>query len=259
MKIFIIILLLLIYSIFFEPNFLLVKELNIPNKQLEGLKIVLIGDLHIKPHQGKRLNRIVAKINKQKPDLVLSVGDFIAGHSIEATLPIEKIALSLAKINSKYGIYTVLGNHDFWYDAEQITNVLEKNGINVLNNTNCKIKINNSDLYIAGVEDLTTSQADITKALRNTKKPTILLTHSPDIFPNIPNNVFLTLAGHTHGGQIRIPMIGALIVPSDFGNKYSYGLVNENDKSMIITKGIGTSILPVRFCCFPEILVINFV
>ena len=114
-------------------------------------------------------------------------------------------------------------------------------------------------MYIAGVEDLTTSQADITKALRNTKKPTILLTHSPDIFPNIPNNVFLTLAGHTHGGQIRIPMIGALIVPSDFGNKYSYGLVNENDKSMIITKGIGTSILPVRFCCFPEILVINFV
>ena len=68
----------------------------------------------------------------------------------------------------------------------------------------------------------------------------------------------MTLAGHTHGGQVRFPFIGSLIVPSDYGNEFSYGLIEKNGKKMIVTKGIGTSILPIRFCCLPEIVVINF-
>ena len=78
------------------------------------------------------------------------------------------------------------------------------------------------------------------------------------MFPQIPDNIFLTLAGHTHGGQIRLPFIGALIIPSEYGEKYAKGLIKENNKTMIVTKGIGTSILPLRFNCPPEIVVIEF-
>ena len=101
---------------------------------------------------------------------------------------------------------------------------------------------------------------DVEKALENTQSPRILLTHSPDIFPDIrQKNINLILAGHLHGGQIRIPFIGAIIVPSKYGNKYSKGLIIDNHKKMIVTKGIGTSILPVRFNCKPDFIVIDFI
>ena len=135
---------------------------------------------------------------------------------------------------------------------------LTKNGIKVLANSNIKVNINGKDLYIAGVEDKTTRTPDIYKTLDLTQNPVILLTHSPDVFPKVPEKVNLTLSGHVHGGQVRLPLIGALIVPSDYGNKYSQGLINEKGKQMIVTKGIGNSILNVRFNCIPEIVVIEF-
>jgi len=104
-----------------------------------------------------------------------------------------------------------------------------------------------------------TASPNIYEALENTKSPTILLTHTPDIFPKVPSDVNLTLAGHTHGGQVRLPLLGALIVPSDYGNKYSSGLIEEKGKKMIVTNGIGVSILPIRFNCPPEIVVLEFV
>ena len=85
-----------------------------------------------------------------------------------------------------------------------------------------------------------------------------MLTHSPDIFPKVPKEVNLTLSGHVHGGQVRLPLLGAIIVPSKYGDKYSYGLIEEDNKKMIVTSGIGTSILNVRFNCKPEIVVIEF-
>ena len=85
------------------------------------------------------------------------------------------------------------------------------------------------------------------------------MTHSPDVFVDVQkSNVKLTLAGHVHGGQVRLPFIGALIIPSKYGDKYSHGLIEEDGQKMVVTKGIGTSILPVRFNCIPEIVVINF-
>lgn len=254
----IVIFFLFLYSFLIEPNLLTVKEYNIEYPLLKGLKVVFVGDFHIKPSQVKRLDKIISKINKQQPDLVLLAGDFVAGHEKDSTLPIEQIARALGTIKVQHGIYSVLGNHDVWLDPELVTKELEKNGIKVLNNSNFEVKYNHTSLYIAGVEDLTTSQPDIIKALKKTNPPIILLSHSPDIFPSVPNDIFLTLAGHTHGGQVRFPFIGSLIVPSDYGNEFSYGLIEKNGKKMIVTKGIGTSILPIRFCCLPEIVVINF-
>lgn len=261
----IIILILLIWSFFIEPNMLVINEQNIRITALDKIKIICVGDFHVKPYQKYRLKYVVKQINEQHPDLILFVGDFVSGHDPKQSMSIENIAKEFIILRPKYGIYTVLGNHDWWQNGENITKVLEKNGITVLANENKFINIECKKLYIAGVEDYTTRAIDIVSTLKEAKSPTILLTHNPDIFPFITNkNNFkitkkadLVLAGHTHGGQVRIPFLGALIVPSNYKNKYAEGLVNENGRKMFVTKGVGTSILPVRFNCVPEIVVIN--
>lgn len=258
--------LLIVWAFFVEPNFLVVNSFGVNLPELKGLKVVFVGDFHVKPYQKNRLSHIVDKINEQHPDLILSTGDFVSGHELKQSLPIEEIAKELSRLKPKYGFYTVLGNHDWWQDGEKIKRILEQNGIIVLGNDNRKLNINGNVLYIAGVEDMQTRNVDLVKALKNTSHSAILLTHTPDIFPFITNksnsiiadNIDLTLAGHTHGGQVHIPFFGALIVPSSYGKKYAQGLITENRKKMFVTKGMGTSILPVRFNCPPEIVVIEY-
>lgn len=247
------------YSLFIEPNKLEVNHYTLQDAELNGVKIVFASDFHIKPNQENRLDKIVKLINSEKPDLVLSVGDYVSGHNKNMTMPIEDITKELGKVKSKYGFYTTLGNHDGWYGVDYIAKNLEKNGIKVLANENISIPIKNKTVYIAGVEDLMTGKPDIYKALENTKTPVILLTHSPDIFPKLQYSVNLALAGHTHGGQVRLPLLGPIFTASRYGDKYSKGLtVAKNGNKMITTKGIGTSILPIRFNCVPEIIVIDF-
>ena len=135
---------------------------------------------------------------------------------------------------------------------------MEKQNIKVLNNKNEKLQINGKEIFIAGVEDMMTAFPNMEDALKGTKTPTILLTHTPDVFPDLPRNVNLTLAGHTHGGQVRLPIIGPIFTASNYGNKYTIGFIEENGKKLITTRGIGVSILPFRFNCPPEIVVIEF-
>lgn len=246
------------YSLFIEPKKLEVNHYTIEDAQLKGIKIVFASDFHIKPHQQKRLNKVIELINTENPDLVLSVGDFVSGHNEKMTMPIEDISKELGKVKSKYGFYTTLGNHDGWYNSERITKVLQTNGVKVLANKNVTLQLNSQKIYIAGIEDLMTGKPDIYKALDGTKSPTILLTHSPDMFVKVPEDVNLTLAGHTHGGQVRIPLFGPIFTASNFGDKYTKGLVEEKGRKLITTTGIGTSILPVRFNCMPEIVIIKF-
>ena len=247
-----------IYCTFIEPNILKVKHYTLQDSKLKGVKIVFASDFHIKPHQQKRLEKVVELINDENPDLVLSVGDFVSGHNEKMTMTIEDISTELGKVKSKYGFYTTLGNHDGWYGAERVTKSLQANGIKVLDNESIPIQINNKTVYIAGIEDLTTGKPQIYQALAKTKTPTILLTHSPDMFVKVPEDVNLTLAGHTHGGQVRIPKFGPIFTASRYGDKYTKGLVEEKGRKLITTTGIGTSILPIRFNCMPEIVVIEF-
>lgn len=245
----IILLILFVWSFFIEPNLLIVKHYKI--EALKGRKIVFVSDFHISKYGKRRLKRIVKLINKQNPDIVLSGGDFIKGHDGKYTLPIEEQAEILKTLNAPF--ITVLGNHDGWYDKKKVTGVLQESGFTVLENSNTELK----DLYIAGVEDIQTGNPDINKALGGTKSPVILITHSPDIYYDVKKPVDLILAGHTHGGQVSFPPFGAPIVPSKYGSKFARRIIKETQNTMIITKGIGTSILPVRFCSMPEIVVIN--
>ena len=227
---------------------------------------------------------IVEKINAETPDIVVSVGDFVCGHTRHSTMPIEQIAKTLSKVKAKFGFYTSLGNHDGWYDPTEITQALEENGIKVLSNSNVKLNIKGQTLYIAGIEDYDTGKPDIYKALDGIEvdengrynKPVVMLSHTPDMFPKIPDEITLVLAGHCHGGQIRIPFLGPIFTASRYGDKYAKGWKQEKDgesikidilkpiklqkdiSTLFVTRGIGVSILPFRFNCPPEINVIEF-
>jgi len=246
------------WIVFYEPNSLSHTYYTIYNNNLKGLKVVVIADLHPKPNQEKRIKQVVEATNSVEPDLVFLLGDYVSGHLEQQTLPIEITAKNLSLLKSKLGVYAVLGNHDSWANARKIKSELENNNINVLDNKNINIKDQKYDFYISGISDLTTGYPNIEKALKDVQMPNIFLSHNPDIFPKLPENITLVLAGHTHGGQVIFPYLGPLLVPSDYGKKYSSGLIEENNKKMIVSKGIGTSILPIRFNCKPEIIIINF-
>ena len=232
---------------------LVVNHLTIQDEQLKGLKLVFASDFHIKQFETKRLQKIIKTINAQNADIVLLGGDYVNGHKKGNTLPIQEIAKHLSQIQSKYGTYAVVGNHDGWQGKEEIIFALKDNNINVLFNNNVCFE----KFCVAGVDDLQTGNPDIKKALDGVNnKPVILLSHTPDIMPSVPYNVNLTIAGHLHGGQVRLK--NAITVPSAYGKKYANGFLIDKGKKIYTSKGLGTSILPIRFNCPPEIAVIEF-
>ncbi len=241
----------------YEPHTLEITHytLNIP--ELSDIKIIFAADFHIAPNETKRLKKIISTINQEHPDIIILGGDYVNGHKQSSSMPINAIAKNFATFEAPFGIYAVLGNHDNWYGKNDIITALQKHNIRVLDNQNHQLKINNTPLTIIGISDLTTDKPDFIKAFQNASAPAILITHSPDTFPESPKTA-LTLAAHTHGGQIRLPFIGAPIVNSAYGQRYNNGLISENDKTMIVTKGLGTSLFPIRFNCRPEIVVITF-
>ena len=230
----IIVCLILIVWLFLEPNRLVVKRLKIKDEDLKGLKIVFASDFHIKFYEEKRLKKIVELINTENPDLVLSTGDFFSGYRNISTMSLDKIAKEFGNVKSKYGFYTSLGNHDYHRDNEKVAQILSQDGIVTLSNNNTFVQTDDKCLFVAGVEDLKTGKPDVEKALNGTNGATILLTHSPDVFENVPDSVNLTLAGHLHGGQVRLPIIGALFCPSKFGTKYASGYFEEGNKNIIV-------------------------
>lgn len=255
---FVIGLILLGWSIFVEPHILTQTIYTLKNEQLKGLKIVYISDIHAAPYHHWFLKHIVKSVNQLKPDIILLGGDFVKGHKEKSSMDMNKIALTLNQLNSPLGIYAVLGNHDGYINSEKMSQALTQNDIMVLSNKNKLIQYKNNTFYIAGIEDMLTGDPDIQKAIPNSNLPIILLSHTPDMFPQVPSTVFLTLSGHTHGGQIKMPFWGAVLIPSIYGTQYAEGLIKENGKNLIVSRGIGTSILPIRFNCFPEIVIIKF-
>lgn len=249
---------LFIWSVLIEPSCLIVKNITIENKNLSGLKIAVAGDFHLKKHDEWRLKKAVKLLNQADADIILLVGDYVNGISRLQTLSFDKITANLSQLTAKNGVYAIIGNHDIWLDENKVKNALIDAKITVLGNENKKININGKKYTLAGTNDFTEGMADLPKTLKNAENPIILMTHNPDIFELVPSNVDVTISGHTHGGQLVLPFVGALVVPSAYGNRYASGLVVENNRTIFITKGIGTSILPVRFNCLPEIVVITF-
>lgn len=256
MVLLVIIVYVIIRCIFIEPNCIEVTNYRIKDDRLYGIRVVFLTDFHLKRRDYKRLDKIVSKTNALNPDIVLLGGDFASGHSYENSMNIEVAAQKLSLINSRK--YTVLGDNDWLVGGKKIALGLVNNGISVLENSNKRIMLKGRYVDIVGLADLSTRQPDIAKALFRTSNPRILLTHNPDVYYDVIDDVNLILAGHTHGGQFVIPLTPPLFVPSKFGSDFASGLITSTKNKMIISKGLGTRVLPVRLNCKPEIVVVDF-
>ena len=168
----------------------------------------------------------------------------------------------LGALSAPLGVVMVPGNHDHWYDWDALSQQLAKYPqMTVLVNEAAQF----GPLAIGGVDDDFTGRADVGGTIEQMQAltgPRVILTHSPDIFPNVPTNVDLVLAGHTHCGQIGYPQIGewgggAPATMSDYGAKYACGVVEEHGKTLVTSAGLGTSLLPVRLFTAPEIWLIE--
>jgi hypothetical protein len=260
---------LLLWGFVIEPDSLVVNpvttNLNGWPSSFAGLKIVVVSDLHVgSPHiDVHKLQQVVSTINGQNPDLILLAGDFVVqgvagGRFVEP----EVIADKLKELRARWGVFAVLGNHDWWYDGDRVMRALNGVGIRVLENDVAHIQQDGQSLWLVGLADMWTRNPDIEGTLQKVSDdgPVILLTHNPDIFPHIPpSRVTLTVAGHTHGGQVNLPLLGRRIVPSDYGERYAIGHIEEANHHLFVTPGIGTSIIPVRFRVAPEISVLTIV
>lgn len=251
------------WAFFIEPNRLIVNEATIKLPRwppaFERLRIVLISDLHVgSPYVDvAKLQQVVETTNAAAPDLVLLAGDFMVTNSVRRghTVEPEIIASELKNLRARFGVFVVLGNHDWWYDGERVMRAFKEVGLNVLENEVAQIQHEGQSLWLAGIADAWTRKPDIAGTLQQVTNdgPVIILTHNPDIFPGVPARVSLTLAGHTHGGQVSLPFVGRPQVPSQFGERYAIGHVVEDNRHLFVTPGVGTSIWPVRFRVPPEI------
>lgn len=248
------------WSFLVEPNLLTVNNLRIEDKELKGLKIVFVTDFHICADGKERLQKIIDKINVQKADIVLLGGDYIVNDIFDNhTMAAKDIAENILKIKAKYGVFAVLGNHDYSFGAHKtFAKAFKDTHVKLMDNQNCLVNIGEKQLCIVGISDFSSGKNNVEKAFEGATKPAVAFTHSPDIFSSIPSYVNYTFAGHTHGGQVCLPLWGPLARPRHLLGKYVKGCYEENNKRMFVSKGVGTSHLNVRFFAVPEIVVAEF-
>ncbi|MEM9332451.1 MAG: metallophosphoesterase [Pseudomonadota bacterium] len=246
-----------------------------------NLRIAALADLHAcKPWMTvERIQSIVERTNQLQADIVLLLGDYSAGMSfVIDDVPASQWAPVLGGLKAKHGVYAVLGNHDWWEDPDaqrrgdgptfgQIA--LEKEGIRVLENDVVQIIQGDHKFWIAGLGDQLAfppfrkfgrrhwkTRDDLQGMLEKIEDdaPVILMAHEPDIFPKLPDRIALTLSGHTHGGQVRVFGYSPI---NTSGQRLNYGHVKEGRKHLIVSGGLGCSMLPVRFGSPPEIVVVD--
>jgi uncharacterized protein len=227
------------------------------------LRIAFFSDLHAgSPHINEDyIKNLVQRINALSPDLILIGGDIvingvIGGHPIS----IDRIASLLKELKAPLGIYSVLGNHDWWNEGTKIRKTLETNGIPVLDNAAKLINVGpNFNFWLVGIGDDYTDHANVEAAVSqiNSSAPRILFMHDPSAIFEMKEKFFLALAGHLHGGQVFIPGIGAIITPGRAPKEWADGWVDFEFGSLFVSKGVGTSILPVRFNAAPEFVILD--
>ncbi len=258
-----------------EPRWIEVVRLDVPlrglAKTLDGFAIAQVSDLHLGPYVSVgHVRRSVAMTNGLRADLVVLTGDFVYGSASYSVA----CAQELASLEARYGVFAVLGNHDIWTSPRQVTENLIKAGITVLRDDRQLLEVGSARLWLLGVKDtghtggsfsdFRTMWQESRDALAGLLKgipadePRLLLVHNPDFVEMLPEGrIDLALCGHTHGGQVRLPLIGAPVVPSCFGQKYASGLVQAPSTLVYVNRGIGLIPPPVRFNCRPEITLLQ--
>lgn len=250
------------YPVFIERSIVLVNNYIIPVPTLpiefNGYTIVHLTDLHYGLLVSKsQIIKIVERANSIPRDLTICTGDYI--HEKNSSKQIDDIWPVLSCLNAPHGVLSVLGNHDHWADTERSIFWLDKSGQNIRHQIK-KIERNGKYLWFAGAGDLWEDNVSIDNLMVPIPEAEcrIVLAHNPDSADTIINSrADLTISGHTHGGQVNIPLLGTPVLPVKNKN-YSFGLKYSNSNSPVfISRGTGWAIYPIRFNCYPEIAVLK--
>jgi predicted MPP superfamily phosphohydrolase len=262
-----------VYPAGIEPHRVTVNKLRLAIRDLpcawDGLTIAHMTDLHRSPFVSlKYLNDCVATANSLRPDLAVFTGDYIThgmrfrnrlvhadidiGNPAELT---QQAAQCMARARATYGVFASLGNHDHWFNGDRVTKAIESAGVPVLRNQNTAVTINGESLPIVGMGDLYTEGVDFERAFAGVNAPfSLVLMHNPDSFGSWARpGSHLVLAGHTHGGQVNLPLLGSPLSPS----RFVQGLFRHADSMMYVNRGLGLIFPPIRINCPPEIALIQ--
>jgi len=224
---------------------------NLP-EAFRGFRIVHLTDLHHGLYfPADALSAVVELTNELEPDIIAVTGDFVT----RSRNYIEPVAEMLSGLRARSGVFAVLGNHDFRVGADAIARALDKNGIEVLRNRHVTLRRKGQKCYLAGVDDLL-YRADLSRAMRGIPHgaPTLLLSHNPAIIGEAAGmGINLVLSGHTHGGQVKLPLIGCVYGRSEKNMRFKIGRDSLGHTQIYVSRGIGTVVLPVRYGCPSEI------
>src|SRR5262245_59382678 len=259
------------YAVGIEPESLLVTRyrLNPPGWPAgRRLSINVIADLHAGgPNMTTRhVEHVVDIANLAPADLVLLLGDYFATHRyVTERVPHAVWAAALARLKSRLGTWAILGNHDWWFDIAGVRAALRAVDIPVLENGAVLLGDAGRKFWLAGLGDQIAYRLgprrfrgvdDLSHTLGHvdTDDPVILMLHEPDGFTKVPDRVSLSLAGHTHGGQVRLPFVWPEFVPSAYGARFAYGHIVERGRHLIVSGGLGVSTVPMRLGVPPEVV-----
>ena len=255
------------WAVIVEPYLLLEKsELAIQAKNFpegfQNIKIAIVSDLHIGkgPLERWRAERILNAVNAEKPDIILFLGDYSNGYFYQTKLSPEKLIAYLSKFKASIGKFGILGNHDISYGEDLIINVLQKSDIILLRNSNAYVQTSYGNIYIAGINDaLASNHYSYSAALNGIPQtePVIFLTHVPSASREVPKFVDIVLAGHSHGGQLRLPFIGNIFPLKNTPRNLVAGLNEYMGHQVFTSRGLGTSRFPIRFFCPPEFTILR--
>jgi predicted MPP superfamily phosphohydrolase len=252
------------YTIFIERYLVQFNTYRLPvphlPREFNGLRIVHLSDIHygtLVPYSFVR--GLIEKVQKLEKDIVICTGDYI--HERNSTSQIDKVWPLLGELEAPEGVYAVLGNHDHWGSTERSLYWLNKSGHGVRGKA-VPVERGGQRIWIAGAGDLWEDDIGIDTLLKGVPESEcrIVLAHNPDSADSsYEERVDLMLSGHTHGGQVNIPLFGPPILPVK-NKKYSSGLVRTTkNQALFISRGIGWAIYPVRFNCFPEIPILELI
>jgi uncharacterized protein len=234
-----------------------ITEIDIRMRRLsaahDGLKVVHLTDIHHSLYTPlEDVERAVDLANQLHPDLVALTGDYVT-LSPSYIWPVARV---LGKLHARLGIFAVLGNHDFQVDPDEMTRALEAQRIHVLRNSHFALHIDHARLWLLGVDDLWWGADDLEAGVRHipARDPKILLCHNPmGIRMAVEHEIDLVLSGHTHGGQVRLPLVGALYGKPKLGKRFIQGWNRLDGTQIYVSRGIGKVVLPLRVGCPPEI------
>lgn len=257
----------LIFWMLIEGQVYRVRRIEIKNskipKSFSKFKIVFIADIHYgRFFRIRRLINIVDRINKLKPNIIIIGGDYLdisVKNKKNVSEFLDEELEVLKKLKAKLGIFTVLGNHDYFNGRDYLLNEIKSCSFKLLKNTEEFINIGEDSIELIGVDDLLEGNPEVNVLKKNSNKFTIAISHNPDFFSDYKNVIDydLGLSGHTHGGQVTFFGLCAPYTSSKYGQKYLKKIVHEENRDIVLTSGIGNGMLPIRFFAIPEIVEIS--